>query len=144
MTRFSSGDVLSRPVRLHGIELGKVDDLIVDPAAMRVLGLVVRCGDDRDRFLPLAAARMSPDEIAVGSALLLLDELPFYLARGRSLDDLRGAEVEAGGAAAGVLKDVLVSAEGAVERLLVESPAGDGEVRVDARVRIEERRLPAA
>src|SRR5438067_198368 len=83
MRRFSSGDLRSLPIRLHGIELGRAVDLIVELETMRVLGLDVRCRDDTHRFLPLAAARVGEAEIAIGSALLLLDELPFYRARGR-------------------------------------------------------------
>jgi hypothetical protein len=144
MTSFASEDLISRPICLHGIELGEVADLIVEPAEMRALGLVVRCGDGRDRFLPLAAARIAEPEVAIGSALLLLDELPFYRAQGNAVADLRGAVVQTGGAPAGTLRDVLVSADGAVERLLVDTAAGEREVLVDAAVRIEERRAPAA
>ncbi|HEX6701282.1 MAG TPA: hypothetical protein VF101_11175 [Gaiellaceae bacterium] len=144
MTSFTSEDVVSRPICLHGIELGEVADLIVDPVTMRALGLVVRCGDERDRFLPLAAARITDHQVAIGSALLLLDEVPFYRAQGSTVDDLRGAVVRTGRAQAGTLRDVLVSADGAVERVLVDTPDGESEVRVDAAVSIAKRRAPAA
>jgi hypothetical protein len=39
---------------------------------------------------------------------------------------------------------VVVSADGAVERLLVETPSGEREVPVDAAVTIQRRRAPAA
>ena len=142
--RFSSGDLLSLPVRLHGIELGRPVALILELEAMRLLGLEVRCPDDAHRFLPLAAARIGESEIAIGSSLLLLDELPFYRARGRSLQALRGWAVETAGAAAGALKDVLVGEDGQIERLVVDGPAGELRVRVDAAVKIHERRAPAA
>jgi hypothetical protein len=73
----ASGDLLSLPIRVHGIELGRPVDLIFELDAMRLLGLEVRCPDDTHRFLPLAGARIGEAEIAIGSALLLLDELPF-------------------------------------------------------------------
>jgi len=144
MRRFSSGDLRSLPIRLHGIELGRAVDLIVELETMRVLGLDVRCRDDTHRFLPLAAARVGEAEIAIGSALLLLDELPFYRARGRSLQALRGTAVETGGGAAGALKDVLVGGDGAIEQVVVEGPTGERRVPVDAAARIRERRAPAA
>jgi hypothetical protein len=97
MTSFTSEDLVSRPICLHGIELGEVADLIVQPATMRALGLVVHCGDERDRFLPLAAARITEHQLAIGSALLLLDELPFYRTQGSAVRDLRGADVQTGG-----------------------------------------------
>jgi hypothetical protein len=131
MTRFSSGGLLSLPVRLHGIALGRPVDLILELETMRLLGLEVRCRDDTHRFLPIAAARIAADEIAVGSALLLLDELPFYRKRGRSLVSLRGARVESSGVPAGTLKDVLVTVDGAIEALVVESPAGERQLPVD-------------
>ena len=144
MTRFSSGGLLSLPVRLHGIALGRPVDLILEPHTMRLLGFEVRCGDDARRFLPFAAARIGLEDIAIASPLLLLDELPFYRAQGRSLQALRGARVRTGGAEAGALKDVLVGADGKIERLLVSGPAGEREVLVDGGVRLEEPRAPAA
>jgi hypothetical protein len=136
--------LLSLPVRLHGIPLGRPVDLILEPDAMRLLGLEVRCGDDEHRFLPFAAARIGEGEIAIASPLLLLDELPFYRAQGRSLQSLRGARVKARGAEAVILKDVLVGDEGRIERLLVVGAAGEHEVPVDEGVRLEEPRAPAA
>ena len=144
MTRFSSGGLLSLPVRLHGIALGRPVDLIVQPETMRLLGLEVRCGDDTHRFLPLGAARIGEHEIAIGSPLLLLDELPFYRRQGRSFQALRGARVKAGGADVGTLKDVLVGDEGKIERLLVTGPGGVREVPVDGAVILEEPCAPAA
>ncbi len=43
-----------------------------------MLGFVVRCGDEAVRFLPWAASQPSQSEIAVGSALLLLEDVEFY------------------------------------------------------------------
>ena len=82
--------------------------------------------------------------LVLGQQGLLLDELPFYRARGRSLQALRGSAVVTAGAAAGALKDVLVGEDGQIERLVVDGPAGELRVRVDAAVKIHERRAPAA
>jgi hypothetical protein len=144
MTSLSSGVILSLPVRLHGIEIGRPTDLILDRESMRLLGLEVRCGDATHRFLPLAAARIGADEIAIASALILLDELPFYRAKGRPLRSLRGAPVETAAGPAGSLRDVIATPEGAIGELVVDGPAGERRLPVDATVRIEERRAPAA
>ncbi|TML64466.1 MAG: hypothetical protein E6G22_04440 [Actinobacteria bacterium] len=42
-----SGEVLARPVRLHGIDLGRAVELVVDLDVRRVLGFEVRCGGTR-------------------------------------------------------------------------------------------------
>ena len=102
------GDELLRlPVRVHGIELGQPVDLVLD-RSRRVVGLDVRCGDERKRFLPLAAAHVGQHEIAVSSPLVLLDEaqVSFYRADGTSLSALRGAKVLRHGLEDGRLADV--------------------------------------
>jgi hypothetical protein len=83
-------DVLALPVRLHGIQLGRPIDVLVDPTADRVLGFEVMCGDETERFLPFSVARIRPDEIALESALTLIDErdLDFYRRRSRRLSEL--------------------------------------------------------
>ena len=43
MGSFAFGDVLALPVRLHGIGLGRVVELVVDLDVRRVLGFEVRC-----------------------------------------------------------------------------------------------------
>ncbi len=80
-------DLLNRPVRLHGIELGRVVDVILDQAAERPIGLDVRCGDGEHRFLPFAAMRIGEDDVEVDSPLTILepDQLDFYRSRGRTL-----------------------------------------------------------
>lgn len=119
-------DLLRLPVRLHGIQLGRPVDLIVDLAAERALGLDVRCGDEVNRFLPLAAATVGDDEITVRSALTLLEEaeLAFYRERASSLADLRGVELEQDGRPAGRLRDVVVGPDGVLEAVLVEEDGG--------------------
>ncbi|HET7045311.1 MAG TPA: hypothetical protein VFI37_10720 [Gaiellaceae bacterium] len=124
-------ELLRLPVRLHGIQLGRPVDLIVDLDAERALGLDVLCGDEVHRFLPLAAARVADDEITVTSALTLLEEaeLAFYRTRASSLSTLRGAELERGGDPVGRLRDVVVGSGGELDAVLVED--GGGVQRVD-------------
>ena len=128
----SATSLLGRPVRLRGIRLGRPTDVLLDPASMRVVGLEVACGDDARRFLPLGAARVRDDEIAVRSALLLLegDDLSFYRRRGRLLSAMRGRGVSLAGRPVGVLRDVLLDADGAVTLLEVETRDGRAPVRI--------------
>jgi hypothetical protein len=115
-------ELLRLPVRLHGIQLGRPVDLIVDLAAERALGLDVLCGDEVHRFLPLAAARLADDEITVSSALTLLEEaeLAFYRTRASALSTLRGGELERDGLPFGRLRDVVVGESGTLDAVLVE------------------------
>jgi sporulation protein YlmC with PRC-barrel domain len=127
----SASSLLGRPVRMRGIRLGRPSDVLLDRATMRVVGLEVACGDDVRRFLPLAAARVHDDEIAVRSALHLLegDDLAFYRRRGRLLSAMRGRVVTLAGRPVGVLRDVLLDADGAVTLLEVETRDGRDPVR---------------
>jgi hypothetical protein len=137
-------ELLQLPVRLHGIRLGHPVDVLLDVDLRRALGFVVRCGDESIRFLPYAAAQPRDDEIAVASALMLLEDVGFYSERSSSLRDLLGAVVRRGAAPAGVLRDLVLAGDGRVEALVVER---DGELRGLAAadgVRIEARRAPAA
>jgi hypothetical protein len=79
--------LLNRRVLTHGIELGRVVDVIFDEASEEPVGLDVRCGDGEHRFLPIATARIGERDIEIDSPLLLLDtdQLDFYRARGRAL-----------------------------------------------------------
>jgi PRC-barrel domain len=84
-----AGALLGRPVVFRDIRLGAVADVIFDTDVTRVLGLDVHCGDGRNRFLPLPACEVSPGEVRVDSALVLVAEaLEFYRARGRPLTSL--------------------------------------------------------
>jgi hypothetical protein len=87
---FLAGDLLRLPVRTKGLDLGQPVDLIVDPSLSRALGFDVLCRDDAHRFLPLSAAAIDGEQIAVESALVLLaeDQLDFYRKRARSLREL--------------------------------------------------------
>jgi hypothetical protein len=87
-------DVLALPVRLHGIQLARPVDALVDPTVDRLLGFEVMCGDETERFLPFAVARIGTEEIALDSALTLIDErdLDFYRRRSRRLSELGYAD----------------------------------------------------
>jgi hypothetical protein len=113
--------LLQLPVRLGGDELGRPVDLLLDTGSWRALGFVVRCGDAARRFLPYAAAVPRDEEIAVVSALLLLDDLGFYARRSASLRGLLGGEVTSGGRPEGRLRDLVVAGpHGSVVALLTE------------------------
>lgn len=131
----SAEALLRRPVRLRGIKLGHPVDLVLDREPLRVIGVEVLCGDETRRFLPLGAARVREDEIAVASALLLLQEpdLSFYRRRGTTLSELRGRQVERRGRELGVLRDVVLEGSGAISALVVD---GGTRVTVDPALRI--------
>ena len=122
MGSLSASACLRLPVRLHGIGLGHPTDLLVDVESWHVVGFVVRCGDESARFLPWAASQPSEDEIAVGSALMLLEDVDFYAKRSVSFRSIAGRELALGG----VLRDIVIDAGGIVTELEVER---DGELR---------------
>ena len=130
------GDLLRARVRLHGIELGRPVDVILDRERKRALGLEVHCGDGERRFLPLAVARLSGDTVAISSSLLLLDasELRFYTERGATLASLRNAPVHRAGRLAGPLEDLRVRADGEIEALIIRTKDGPLELPYDDRV----------
>ena len=136
MGSIASGAVLALPVCLHGIELGRSVELIVDLDVRRVLGFEVRCGDDVHRFLPLAAARVHDGEIATGSSLTLLDELPFYRACGHGLAALRGARVANARDELGRLREVVFEDDGSISSLVVVTDTGERRIPPGADVRI--------
>lgn len=112
-------ELLQLPVQLHDIRLGRPVDLLLDAEAWRVLGFVVLCGDESLRFLAYAAAELNGDEVAVPSALLLLEDVEFYRRRSRSLRALLGAGVASEGRHVGPLHDLCVARDGKVAALLV-------------------------
>jgi hypothetical protein len=125
MGSLSAAASLQRPVRLRGIQLGRPVDLLLDLDAWNVLGFVVLCGDESRRFLPFAACQVLDEEIAVGSALTLLEDAGFYERRGVSFRSLLGTELSGG-----LVRDLDLDASGHVVGLTVER---DGE-RVPAPV----------
>ena len=112
MGSLSVADALQLPVRLQGIELGRPVDLLLETDTWRALGFVVRCRDESQRFLPYMASQPGDEEIAVGSALMLLDDVAFYEKRGVSFRSLIDGAVDGG-----VLRDVIVSRDGDVSEL---------------------------
>ena len=133
MGSLSAGRSLRLPVRLHGIQLGRPTDLLVDVESWHVVGFVVRCGDDSLRFLPLAASQTSDEEIAVGSALMLLEDVGFYRTRGTSFRSLLGGEVQRSGRPAGRLRDLVLSGADVTElELELDRSGASGVTRVPA------------
>jgi hypothetical protein len=72
---------------MHGIQLGKPVDALLDAHVDRLLGFEVLCGDGTRRFLPFSVARLQADEIALDSALTLIDErdIDYYRRNSRRL-----------------------------------------------------------
>lgn len=85
-------ELLTLPVQVRGIELGRPVDLIVDREATRVVGFDVLCGDEAHRFLPFAVASVGSEAIEIESPLVLLDfdQVAFYRTEAASLRDLNG------------------------------------------------------
>lgn len=125
MRAISIDRALRLPLRLHGIHLGRPVDVLLDATEWRVLGFDVRCADGSERFVPFATARVHEDELAVGSALVLLEEVAFYRRRARSFRSLVGTDT-----GSGLVRDLLVDADGTVTEIVVD----DGGTR---------RRIPA-
>jgi len=120
----SASTALQLPINLHGIQLGRPVDLLLDADSWSVLGFVVRCGDESQRFLPLAAAQLTHEEIAVGSALMLLEDVGFYAARGTSFRSLLGGEVQHSGRVQGRLRDLVLERGEVAELDLQRGPEG--------------------
>jgi hypothetical protein len=125
MRALSAEATLKLPVRLLGIPLGRPVDILVDATEWRVLGLVVHCGDETMRFLAWPAVSVRTDEIAVASALMLLEDVDFYRSRSRSFRSLVGRAIDGGD----VLEDLVVARDGRVQELVLSHNG-------------EERRLP--
>jgi hypothetical protein len=121
MDVLTAATALQLPVRLQGFQLGRPVDLLVVTGDWHALGFVVLCRDGSERFLPYAACQSKADEIAVGSALMLLEDVEFYRSRGASFRGLVGNEVEQGRRrAVGRLRDLVLGRGGAIDELLVE------------------------
>lgn len=120
MDDLTAATALQLPVRLQGIQLGRPVDLLLVTETWQVLGYVVRCRDESERFLPYAASQPAPAEIKVRSALMLLEDVGFYRSRAASFRDLLGDEVEQAGRRAGTLRDLILGARGEVSELLLE------------------------
>jgi hypothetical protein len=120
MGPLSAAAVLQHPVQLRGIQLGRPVDILLDLDSWHALGFVVHCGDESQRFLPFAACQVEGEAIAVGSALLLLEDVGFYRERGVSFRSLLEGEVQGG-----TLRDLRIEGAGVVTALEIER---DGEL----------------
>lgn len=131
--------LLRFPVRLDGMDVGRAVDLIIDPRQGRAVGLDILCRDDVHRFLPLAAAEVDGEEIRLSSAFALMDDAGFEFYRGRtsSLRTLKGTQVARAGKDLGALRDVVVSAEGAIEAFVVQSAEGTRNVPVEPAISLD-------
>jgi hypothetical protein len=118
-------------VRLRGIQLGRPVDLLLETDTWHAIGYVVLCGDESHRFLPLAASQTTDEEIRVGSALMLLEDVGFYRARGTSYRSLLGGQVHRRGRPAGRLRDLVLSG-GEITELELDRGGAAGIVRVPA------------
>jgi hypothetical protein len=136
MKELTGAELLALPVRLHGIQLGRPVDLLLDRDTLRTVGLDVLCGDEAHRFLPLPTASVSDDEIAILSPLVLLeeDQLHFYRSKTFALSVLRGRLVQRKGRDLGALGDVVVDAAGQLVSVVIAGKriASDGELRFAA------------
>jgi len=85
------GDLLQRSVRLHGVRVGHVVDVIFGESDSEPVGLEVRCEDGEHRFLPMPAATPVGEDVVIDSpfALLDADQLDFYRQRGTTLRSRR-------------------------------------------------------
>jgi hypothetical protein len=138
-----TGDELQAlPVRLHGIQLGRPVDLLLDRDAQRLVGLDVLCDDEVHRFLPLPTADVRRAEIRILSPLVLLEqrELDFYRSRTLALSRLRDGVVERNGRQLGPLRDVVVAADGRVVAAIVDHER----IPFDAGLRFAPKRRSAA
>jgi hypothetical protein len=140
----SATEALQLPVRLRGIQLGRPVDLLLERDSWHVLGFVVRCSDESQRFLPLAASQPSHEEIAVGSALMLLEDVSFYRTRGTSFRRLLGGEVRQRGRPAGRLRDLVLTGSKVTELELQRGAAGVVRVPAAGATVVPSRRATAA
>jgi hypothetical protein len=135
-------ELLGLPVRLHGVQLARPVDLLLDPNAHRAVGLDLLCGDEMHRFLPLQTAEVGKEEIRILSPFVLLEqrELEFYRSRALALGRLRGQPVERHGRSIGLLHDVVVAEDGQLVAAIVENER----VPFDAALRFAPQRRSAA
>jgi hypothetical protein len=146
MRAVSGDELLGLPLRLHGVQLGRPTDLLLDRQTLRAVGLDVVCGDEVHRFVPMATATVGDAEISIPSALVLLegDELAFYRSRALALSSLRGSPVERDGRELGLLRDVVVGADGGLVAILVESGGEMRRVPFDDKLRFAPKARSAA
>jgi sporulation protein YlmC with PRC-barrel domain len=139
-------DLLRASVKMRGIQLGRVTDVIFDRELQRAIGLEVHCGDEGRRFLPYATARLDDDVIELDSPFVLLDEseLAFYKERATTFTSLAHRFVAVRGEGAGPLEDVVLAPNGSIDAVVVTTGSGARRIAYDDRVAIAERRFRAA
>ena len=142
MRERTGDELLGLPVRLHGVQLGRPGDLLLDPHAHRAVGLDLLCGDEMHRFLPLQTAEVGNEQIRILSPFVLLEqrELEFYRSRTLALGRLRGQPVDRHGRGVGLLQDVVVAEDGQLVAVIVENER----VPFDAALRFAPQRRSAA
>ena len=142
MRERTGDELLGLPVRLHGVQLGRAVDLLLDPNAQRAVGLDLLCGDEVHRFLPLPTAAIGDEEIRILSPFVVLEqhELDFYRSHTLALSRLRGRTVERHGRKVGLLQDVVVAEDGQ----LVAAIVANERVPLDAPLRFAPQRRSAA
>jgi hypothetical protein len=146
MRERTGDELLALPVRLHGIQLATPVDLLLEREGLRAVGLDLVCGDDVRRFLPLPTAAIDEEQIAVLSALVLLeeDELSFYRSRTLSLGALRGGRVAHKGKELGRLLDVVVGPSGELRALLIDQDGRRVRLPDDGKLTVAPKRRSAA
>ena len=146
MRTFTGAELLALPVRLHGIQLGRAAEVLLDRETMRAVGLDVLCGDEVHRFLPLPTALVLEDEIVIRSPLVLLeeDQLDFYRSRTLQLSSLRGRGVERRSRHCGTFVDAVIAADGELRAVIVDQKGTRAELAYDGAVGIAPKRRSAA
>ena len=146
MTERLGDELLRPPVRLHGIQLGRPVELLLDRETSRAVGFDVLCGDEVRRFLPLPTAAVGDDELTILSPLVLLegDELRFYRSRTFALGSLRGCPVERRGQVEGTLVDIAFAPDGAPVAVIIDRGARRERIPFDATIRFAPRTRHAA
>jgi hypothetical protein len=142
----SAAELLTLAVRLRGLTLGRAIDLFLDRDDLRLVGIEVLCGDEEHRFLPVAAAKLAEEGIAINSPLVLLDapQVDFYRSRTFSLGAIRGRPVRRRDRDIGVLRDLRLDAELAVAAIVVEADGHEEQVPFDDSIRFDPRSRSAA
>jgi hypothetical protein len=146
MRELSGDELLGLPVRLHGLELGRPADLLLDREALRAVGFDILCGDDEHRFLPLPTAVVDEAGLTIHSPLVLLeeDELDFYRSRAFAFSSLRGRPVTSKGGPAGRLRDLVLAPDGALRAVLVETEGRVERIPFDETLQFAPQRRSAA
>lgn len=146
MSERLGGRLLELPVRLHGLQLGQPSDLLLDRDAMRAVGIDIVCGDKAHRFLPFPTATIGDEAITITSPLVLLeaDQLSFYRSRSLTLSALRGRTVRRGGTTLGILRDVILSADGELSAVLVERDGSTDRIPFNEKLHFASARRTAA